>query len=70
MEINKSMVYIHHQGYGYTIEEYANFKYQVEMEKGNLAQYIKGKARIVNVIQAPSRHINIIFTKVEEASNS
>lgn len=69
-ELNKSKFCMHYQDYGHTIEASGNFNYRIELElqKGNLTQYVKRKAHTVNTINALIGYIHVIFSEVEEIS--
>lgn len=38
----------------------------METKKGNMGDYIKGRPKKVNMVVAPIRHIDVIFSEVED----
>lgn len=69
---DKSKLYKLHQDYDHTLEDCSSLKIPVEIEicKGNLNDYIKGKLKISSMITCHINHINDTFFKERAISNS
>lgn len=56
-----------HEDYGHTIDGFIILKIQVEkqIKKRNLQELVKGKSWEVNSIIGSSKHVNIIYSRVQ-----